>query len=661
MKYFNFYQINIALSKDMLNTYGIRIQIRINAALIILFYLVGFSGQAQRKVDKTISLNTQTGKISDADKLKIPFDEAFYITGTFSKREVSSVGLRYKIRGYCRKENSIDEDNESTQAKDSSLNQTGHPKSNQVVEKIEDDSNGESLNQEIQKNKIEKNDDEKDKNPTNCKNYERKKHYYILENHFPLDSEGYITLPTVKVDQNNSFEILMDAMHDNEIYILEFTFFEKVPVDEKIQKALKSEILLEINNTYNPKRNKIGNKDFQELNRNLEKIVSKKFKSSRLFDKSNQPIDLKKQIGSNEEITSAYKKARTKNNDNYVIFEKLKYKSNIDGFSIEKLMKSLDENRNVLSKAITRVLKDKNLNARLRKPVNSIVDEKTTLENVLSFVSEDLNRWSDLSLFTDPDKYVTDSYILEILMGRGRLVGNIINSNGSKHHLISGQLLLSAFIQLQNLKFQNDSSVIEKDSLKDVVLNLEKWCLNISDFDQNTSGLNNLANQFGDIYSEVYTKFKLALPVSTIENIETKESNYLGLDVGLMIAPDIGSTFFFEGVNFHAQPVNRRAGFSELKYSDSVWKRLSFFLGVAQRIGGDDDDGYEKLIGIGSPFVGAGWRFHKGFRLNAGAMWYKVQDQHPLINETSVEATVFLSLSIDASFKDIIKTITGIN
>ncbi|WP_132065857.1 hypothetical protein [Aquimarina spinulae] len=591
-----------------------------NKSVMLLLILSSFVGFGQRKTDKTITLNTQTGKISDADKLKIPFDEAFYITGTFTKREVSSVQLKYKIKGFCKKNND-QKKNDTKQQRD---------------------------NTELGKDSIIK-----------CNYYKKKDHYYLTDNIYPIDSDGYIKFPKTKVGENKTFEILMDPLHDNEIYILEFTFFEKVALGEKVQKTLKQEILSEINKTYDPKKNKIDGGDFKELNKKLEQIVIKKLKSGKLYDETNEPINLQQQISENLEIDAVFKTASKKNNIIYAIYEQLKYESNFNAFSIEELMNSLDQKRDTILSAISNILDKKEFEKKIKKPTNSVIDEKATLESMLSFISDDLYRWSSTS-FQNPDTYISNSYILEILMGRGKIVGNIIKNTNKKYDLKSGQLLLSTFINLQNIRYSNKSSVINKKTLSDIISNLEKWCVHIDNIDKNTGILSNLTNNFKDLYTNAYTKYKLTLPIHTIENIETKESNYFGFDIGLMVAPSIGSTFFFEGVNFHIRPVNRHTKFSQLKHSDRIWKKLSFFLGIAQRIGSYEDDSYKELIGVGSPFVGAGWRFHKGFRLNGGIMWYKVDNQHPLITESSVNHTYFLSLSVDASFKDIIKTIAGI-
>lgn len=582
---------------------------------MVTFFLIlsSFIGFGQRKIDKTITFSTQTGSISDADKINIPFDEAFYITGTFTKRDVSSVQLKYKIRGFCK------------------------PPISQKKVSTFGNHNGISK----------------------CDTYRKREHYYLLENSYPMDSDGYIILPKVKVNANKTFEILMDPMHDNEIYLLEFTFFEKVNLDDKVQKKLKQEILVEINETYDPKKDSISNDDFIELNKELGRIVSKKVKSGKLYNKANEPIDLDKQISENVEIDNIFKKAVTKNNNLYDTYKQLQYQSNVNGFSINQLMNSLHQERAIILEAITSVLEKEEFEKKIKKPTNSIIDEKVSLESMLSFISDDLNRWPSTS-FRNPNSRISNSYILEILMGRGKIVGNIIKSTNRTYDLKSGQILLSTFINLQNIKYSGKSNVIKKEALSSIISNLEKWCEHIGKLDQDTITINNLANDFQDLYTNVYTQYKMVLPVSTIENIETEKSNYLGFDVGLMVAPDIGSTFFFQGVNFHARPVNRHTRFSRLKYDDSVWKRLSFFLGVAQRIGSYENDGYKSLIGVGSPFVGAGWRIHKGFRLNGGAIWYKVENQHPLITKNSVKATYFLSLSIDASFKDIIKTMAGI-
>ena len=277
---------------------------------------------------------------------------------------------------------------------------------------------------------------------------------------------------------------------------------------------------------------------------------------------------------------------------------------------------------------------------------------------MLQFISSDLNRFTYHSLPPDPSALPTNRYIVEVIYGRGKMKGNIIESVDS-HNLESGFLLWSALDFLQNAKYKNGGAVISFKLLKTINEELLKWCANVKEFNERLAAKSKEAEEMSDLYTNIYSKYNASLTLSTKEVLETKESNYLGLDFGLMVAPEIGSSFVFEGFNFYFRPVNKKVNPSALKGIDKTLKTFSLSLGIAQRIGSYDDN-YEALIGVGSPFIGVGYRLNKNIRLSGGGIFYESSNQNPLVSDTSVKLTYFLSLSWDISFKDLIKTAIGI-
>ena len=121
---------------------------------------VFIDASAQRSIPTSVTLDTKSWRISDANKLKIPFDESFYISGSFDeKKKVSALVVKYKLKDHCAK-----------------------PK--------------DSL-----------------KSPLNCRYYYNfQNHYYFYNAKKELRlKDGYVHLDTINFDSDTkAFEILMD-------------------------------------------------------------------------------------------------------------------------------------------------------------------------------------------------------------------------------------------------------------------------------------------------------------------------------------------------------------------------------------------------------------------------------------------------------------------
>lgn len=578
---------------------------------ILLLFLVFVSVYSQRKLPVTVTLDTKTWTINDIEKLRIPFDENFYISGNFDeKKKVSSLVVKYRLKDHC--------------------------------EKLDDD-------QEL---------------PSNCRSYYKyRNHYYFYKANGDLKlDDGYVYLDKINFkDGNNTFEILMDPLHPNEVYELVFEYYEKKNLTNDDQKELKAKIVIEINKAYDYKLDETRVNDFDKLNQEIEKVVTDKFNGSKFYDSKNKPISFEDIISTEDEVEEIYDLIYASNNKLNTLYKGLSQHNNTPSVvhvDTKALIANLDNNRLIIKKAIDKILSYKQFSKVIKEPVNSTVDSKISLKEVLEFISSDLNRWANYSLPTDPSTLPTNRYLVEIIYGRSKMKGKVIEPVVN-HNLKSMLLLWSAFDFLQNSKYINGSEVIPFNLLKSINENLLKWCADVKEFNRIKEVKSKEAEKISDLYTDVYSKFNAGLTISTKEVLETKESNYLGLDFGLLIAPEIGSSFVFEGFNFYFRPVNKNVSSSKLKGIDKTLKTFSISLGIAQRIGSYDDN-YEALIGVGSPFVGVGYRLNKNIRLSAGGIFYEVSNPNPLISDTSVKFTYFLSLSWDISFKDLIKTVIGI-
>ena len=639
--------------------------------LFVLISLLFAYSNAQRKTLKEVKVDVNTGRISQEELSKIPFDEPFLLTGTFPKTsKVLAVQLKYRIKGYCKRKSNRDTSKNTTTEvnNDSSPGASGN-QANSLNQKL-----GEK-NQELPKDSesdLTSHDPKTNKgnNQEDCKDYySEKRHYYLLENVIELDGKGFINLPKAKVQDDKSFEILVDPLHDNEVYVFELIFFEEINTDE-VQDDLKKEIVLQILSATDPNK-RLEKGAFRKLNKDLSNIIKEKLGTKNVFSSDGKVVKLDNVLSENQDLQKEFEDITKYQNTSWKLINQLKFTST-NNFSIPMLMDTLKENEAEIKKSLRSVIENEEFkdfrNQVVTPSIAEIANESfTTIYNLIlqdfdRWSPDDLNAWKDTSTksIRNPNTYPTTSYLLEVLMGRGKIKGVLIEPTYGNYHLESGQLLQTAFIYLNNLKLPNGEFLIERNKLTFIINQLNQWIYKVHKLKTNSLILNSTAADMDNLYTDVFKQNSYSINASTIESFTTEKSSYLGLDVGLMFAPDINSSFFFEGINFHFRPVNRSSRLRDLRYGDKLWKRLSFSFGVAQRVGSDNSDGYRNLIGIGSPFVGAGFRLHKGIRVNGGLMWYKFEDQNPLISETSIDRTWFLSVSIDQSFSKIAKATIGI-
>nr|WP_288934793.1 hypothetical protein [uncultured Allomuricauda sp.] len=589
----------------------------------ILLILVHHLMMSQKSNPITVTLNTTTRQISESDLLKIPFDEEFTIVGTFDNTKITRAELKYRIKGYRK----IDDD----------CKKHNNPKGEPYY-------------------------------------YSRCKHYYVTRQH-PDPTTGYVTKSVNIINEGKGFSISMDPLHPNEVYELLFQFYSLIQINVETQNTIKEEIYLEIDNQISFDQTIEDPAHLMvELNKSIDDIIKKKIRAPKFMDESGVEISKFNPISDKyPRIASLFADMTEKNNS---VFNMIKNNLNyskprmeegnlISSSLVYKYIEEIEKNKQILNDGFKKLISDKKFKTILDKPVNPILDEKIRVKDILTLLITDINRAEYQIPKYNPNFEITNSPIFEILIGRAKINENI-DSNDKMHivkaenyHLKSGQLLKFGLIELSEIKDSNQDYIIDKKYMEELINVVIDWTMEVRSFQEKLNELNDLKTEGSDLIQNLYSTVEIPVTLPTKINIESTESPYFGLDVGIMLAPKISSTFFFEGFNFHFKPVNRKSDFSSFSTTDQFWKRTSIFFGLAQRIGNYDDN-YEKLIGVGSPFVGVGWRIHKGIRVNGGVLIYEIGNNNPLITKNSVKATGMVSVSLDAKFKDIIKLIAGI-
>ncbi|MNR21539.1 hypothetical protein D3C85_1384480 [compost metagenome] len=101
-------------------------------------------------------------------------------------------------------------------------------------------------------------------------------------------------------------------------------------------------------------------------------------------------------------------------------------------------------------------------------------------------------------------------------------------------------------------------------------------------------------------------------------------------------------------VNFHLEPVNRNAVFSELEGWDKFFKQACLQIGLAQRLGPTDDTYHTFLTGnFGTPYIGLGFRVNRIVRVGVGMIVYEKENSNPVITDRTTKGSFSFNITIN--------------
>ncbi len=562
-------------------------------ALFLFFFVLQSFGQRVEKI--IINLNVDSGLFNAADVSEIPFDEIFYIKGTTANEQLKKVTVKYKPLGGF----------------------------------------------------------------TN-------KHYFVKDIvKYPRDSDGYVTIGTYNII-NKTFQFASHKLHPNENYEFIFLFEEKLILDKAKNDELRLNILTKVEDAYGFDVDRIPEGTIANLGKDISNEIKKATNNKPLYGAENVLIsDVGDILDNDTPLQDSFNVIDSISGKMYVVQKGITIADvgrNRYG-TIYNILENYKAQKTVLQQGVQEMLNDAHFKDIIAQPANASLSNQQTLKSVLEFIYYDCLRSSfdlrktaaNFSNERITDLKNTNSYIFDILLGKAKLKGIIVEPS-SGYDITSVEVLLSGLIQLQNAKKADGNVVIAADTLDPLMEALTEWIKKVSEIEQKQGLIDQEKQRSAVILEGIYSKFSLKIEEDTQVDIESKESPYLGLDFGILVAPEINSTFVFQGVNFHLSPVNRRANFSDLEGLDFWAKRISFSLGVAQRIGSYEDS-YENLIAVGSPFAGVGFRINRMLRINGGVLFYKKTDSNPVISDKVVTGTYFFSASVDIKLKEAFKFI----
>lgn len=154
--------------------------------------------------------------------------------------------------------------------------------------------------------------------------------------------------------------------------------------------------------------------------------------------------------------------------------------------------------------------------------------------------------------------------------------------------------------------------------------------------------------QFPDVLADKLLSATYIITDQSYIDAVSQSTPYVGLDMGFSYIPGYSQLFIYEGVNFYLVPVNKDAPLSS--FNKRYWwlKRLSIHFGLTQSLIKVENKRYVPLIdGVGSVIVGAGLRFNRIMRINAGYMLFYEKDNNPLKANKHFTALPQFSLTFD--------------
>ena len=169
-----------------------------------------------------------------------------------------------------------------------------------------------------------------------------------------------------------------------------------------------------------------------------------------------------------------------------------------------------------------------------------------------------------------------------------------------------------------------------------------------------TAGLAELADQ-----AVVEARSVVLADATTLANFETNQKNYISMDAGMTWAPELDEVVPYVGTNVYFRPVNRNAPLSTLgNFRQTFWRRFALTFALTASSIADEGEGgagagagtptRDDLFASQSLLVGAGVRVTDAMRLGAGAIVFKHDDPSPLVDESELNSSYYLSLSFDA-------------
>lgn len=164
-------------------------------------------------------------------------------------------------------------------------------------------------------------------------------------------------------------------------------------------------------------------------------------------------------------------------------------------------------------------------------------------------------------------------------------------------------------------------------------------------------------NRIPNILKDAFISRDIRIEAGAEIDVLAEKNPYIGLDAGVGYAfGSANGMFIYEGANFYLRPINRNTDLSLLQGWDKFFKKVSFYIGIAQIVT-EKQDSFESLLGSSNVLVGTGYRLNRAFRLNVGGLLHYKKDPNPIIDDKKITLSPTVSLSIDI---DLVKALGAV-
>jgi hypothetical protein len=146
---------------------------------------------------------------------------------------------------------------------------------------------------------------------------------------------------------------------------------------------------------------------------------------------------------------------------------------------------------------------------------------------------------------------------------------------------------------------------------------------------------------------------------SSVLSADLSRNAYVSLDAGIAYPWRLENMVFYAGTNIYFRPINKDA---PLRDKGTFLHRFALTIGVTTTVKDDsrraldlrptedEDEASNSLL------IGGGLRVTSSMRFGVGALVFKQRHPNPLINQTSVGATPYVSLAADVNVAEVLKT-----
>jgi hypothetical protein len=147
---------------------------------------------------------------------------------------------------------------------------------------------------------------------------------------------------------------------------------------------------------------------------------------------------------------------------------------------------------------------------------------------------------------------------------------------------------------------------------------------------------------------------------SSVLGADLARSAYVSLDAGVAYPWRLETMVFYAGANIYFRPINKAA---PLRYKGTFLHRFALTVGVTTTVS-DESRRAEDLRSTpnnddtsNSLLLGGGFRVTPSLRVGAGALVFKESDPNPLIEQTSVTVTPYVSFTADVNVAEIFRSL----